>query len=1141
MNAVLSQCQMLDDGQILFGSGGAEGLPVAEDQQHHNFGQPQERGRQQVQKQQYLQRLYLQQLQVQNAEQKRFEEAEAARRQQAQASPSRISLQQPFPHGVPPYLNTAPAFAAAAFAQLPLPGGNGQQGGGAGAQTNGTPPLYYDLQRPPHAQQHPPQTTPPNTWPSAAQGVTSAPIGNAAVGQQPGQQQGCGRRPSRGRSHTRIASASARREQALQHLHPTAAPAPSAAAAAAPTTAPAPVDANVTDSSGSISSAGAEDEMPRLQDLSIMHHSTVGASTGSTRSTGSDDSAASTLSMTSSASSATITGPTPAPSTTSSSTSPSRPPQLLYLPSNPPSLSPSHSSHPLHSSQISLSSQNSLSQVSLSLSLSQGQQPLPLSSSSHSSHPSHPYPNHNQHGSSSCSSLPLDSVPQSHPLSLTQQHLPLQPSHQTTLSPKKQRTVSSSPKKPGRFESIYATLRNKATSMRRSRTAFMHEAAAPTVAPLATLHDATFPMENHNNINSDGESSGSNIQSHHVVHDRSHHLGDLFLDLDLSTAKSTAMGSFPPTPPLTGTASSLSSTSSTFSRSACSSAASSVADGPQFHHLVAAQYPHNPLHSHHLHNQYRLDTTEEDLSQSDMAAFVSGLVDDPFAESSAFFGGGVGTPGQHQLVMRPHLKAEYPPQPARDGAMSSACWPAAVATPNGKTPPMQPGEDNEVTPVTSAINIPGRAGMLPTASPSAYLASAAANMSGTSVIASASASAAIAAAAANANVKREALGISAMDTDEDWWQESVVESAVGEPLEQPPITSASATTTATTHTTIPSGFPPEFIAANTQAFDANGNLCYYMPDLATQGLMINMSPAALTPGGDHHQNQYYFPGIAPAPGSTGFPPAPPIPPAGEYEYRYDRASASSRRPKPRAPSAGARYHSTSRGDGLHSPRKRSSVTNMSKTSSSNGNAGAYGGDDASGLSAAAITAPSTPHGHHQLGRRSHSMQSLPRTSPTPGASGSMNALPSGAATPSNGAIRKRRSASNMRRVSSTQGITSLTAAAAITAAVGASGMPEPKTPSRRRSTSADPSRPRSAASNTGGALGGFVNFTAEDHDKLMSGVAPSGSSKTKARRERALQEKTRQFSERLVRAMQEAGGDVAKLEAEGLKDLTIAL
>ncbi|CAK7239850.1 MAG: hypothetical protein STHCBS139747_001285 [Sporothrix thermara] len=1050
MNAVLSQCQMLDDGQILFGSGGAEGLPVAEDQQHHNFGQPQERGRQQVQKQQYLQRLYLQQLQVQNAEQKRFEEAEAARRQQAQASPSRISLQQPFPHGVPPYLNTAPAFAAAAFAQLPLPGGNGQQGGGAGAQTNGTPPLYYDLQRPPHAQQHPPQTTPPNTWPSAAQGVTSAPIGNAAVGQQPGQQQGCGRRPSRGRSHTRIASASARREQALQHLHPTAAPAPSAAAAAAPTTAPAPVDANVTDSSGSISSAGAEDEMPRLQDLSIMHHSTVGASTGSTRSTGSDDSAASTLSMTSSASSATITGPTPAPSTTSS-------------------------------------------------------------------------------------------VPQSHPLSLTQQHLPLQPSHQTTLSPKKQRTVSSSPKKPGRFESIYATLRNKATSMRRSRTAFMHEAAAPTVAPLATLHDATFPMENHNNINSDGESSGSNIQSHHVVHDRSHHLGDLFLDLDLSTAKSTAMGSFPPTPPLTGTASSLSSTSSTFSRSACSSAASSVADGPQFHHLVAAQYPHNPLHSHHLHNQYRLDTTEEDLSQSDMAAFVSGLVDDPFAESSAFFGGGVGTPGQHQLVMRPHLKAEYPPQPARDGAMSSACWPAAVATPNGKTPPMQPGEDNEVTPVTSAINIPGRAGMLPTASPSAYLASAAANMSGTSVIASASASAAIAAAAANANVKREALGISAMDTDEDWWQESVVESAVGEPLEQPPITSASATTTATTHTTIPSGFPPEFIAANTQAFDANGNLCYYMPDLATQGLMINMSPAALTPGGDHHQNQYYFPGIAPAPGSTGFPPAPPIPPAGEYEYRYDRASASSRRPKPRAPSAGARYHSTSRGDGLHSPRKRSSVTNMSKTSSSNGNAGAYGGDDASGLSAAAITAPSTPHGHHQLGRRSHSMQSLPRTSPTPGASGSMNALPSGAATPSNGAIRKRRSASNMRRVSSTQGITSLTAAAAITAAVGASGMPEPKTPSRRRSTSADPSRPRSAASNTGGALGGFVNFTAEDHDKLMSGVAPSGSSKTKARRERALQEKTRQFSERLVRAMQEAGGDVAKLEAEGLKDLTIAL
>ncbi|CAK7263212.1 hypothetical protein SEPCBS119000_000380 [Sporothrix epigloea] len=721
------------------------------------------------------------------------------------------------------------------------------------------------------------------------------------------------------------------------------------------------------------------------------------------------------------------------------------------------------------------------------------------------------------------------------------------PSDQATLSPKKQRTVSSSPKKPGRLESIYASIRNKTANMRRSRTTFTHEAAPSsvvplsTVAPLATLRDATFLSEN----------SYNNIQSHHI-HSRSSNCGDLDLDLALEldlnldlglnlNAKSAAMGSFPPTPPLTGVASSLSSASSSFSMSACSSVASSAADSHLFSHPLAAQVSHNPLYSHNLPYQHP-GSSEEDLSHVDMATFVSGVVDDPFADSGAYFGNCSDMPvhqHQHHQPLPLHTEAQYPPQRVSDSGVSSACWPTSLTMPNSRTPPLQQQEDNDVTPVTLAMNIPGRTELLSNISPSAYLANAAANMSGAPVIASANAS--VAAAAAANMMKQKALGNNAMDIDENWWQDCVVDSAVGEPLQASSINFDSVYGAASS---LPAGYPCDHIDNNTQALGTSGNMQYCMPDLASQGLMIDMAPVATNPGGAYPRSQYYFPGIAATSGGNAYPPGPPAPLAGEYESRHDRASASSRRSKPRAPSAGARYHSTSRGDGLHSPRKRPSATNLSKTNSSSSSAGFYSGDSVSGISAAMMTAPSTPRSHHQLGRRSHSMQNLSRTSPTPGGSGSMGTL-SNTTTPSKGAIQKRRSAGNLRRVSSTQGITSLTAAAAITAAVGATGMPEPKTPRRQRSTSADPSRPRSVAANSGAFFASednkFFNFTASDHQKLMSGVAPSGSSKTKARRERALQEKTRKLSEQLMRAMQEAGGDVTKLEAEGLKDLAITL
>ncbi|KAL7799039.1 hypothetical protein V8C37DRAFT_407468 [Trichoderma ceciliae] len=62
---------------------------------------------------------------------------------------------------------------------------------------------------------------------------------------------------------------------------------------------------------------------------------------------------------------------------------------------------------------------------------------------------------------------------------------------------------------------------------------------------------------------------------------------------------------------------------------------------------------------------------------------------------------------------------------------------------------------------------------------------------------------------------------------------------------------------------------------------------------------------------------------------------------------------------------------------------------------------------------------------------------------------------------------------------------------------------------------------------------GFVNFTPSDGSILMTGVAPSGSSKTKARREKEAQEKRRRLSEAAMKAVAAAGGDVDKLIQEG--------
>ncbi|KAK5163979.1 hypothetical protein LTR04_002155 [Oleoguttula sp. CCFEE 6159] len=66
------------------------------------------------------------------------------------------------------------------------------------------------------------------------------------------------------------------------------------------------------------------------------------------------------------------------------------------------------------------------------------------------------------------------------------------------------------------------------------------------------------------------------------------------------------------------------------------------------------------------------------------------------------------------------------------------------------------------------------------------------------------------------------------------------------------------------------------------------------------------------------------------------------------------------------------------------------------------------------------------------------------------------------------------------------------------------------------------------------SIGGFVNFTPSDSRKILTGVAPSGSSKTKARREKEAADKRRRLSQAVVRAVVQAGGDIRGLEEEGL-------
>lgn len=179
-----------------------------------------------------------------------------------------------------------------------------------------------------------------------------------------------------------------------------------------------------------------------------------------------------------------------------------------------------------------------------------------------------------------------------------------------------------------------------------------------------------------------------------------------------------------------------------------------------------------------------------------------------------------------------------------------------------------------------------------------------------------------------------------------------------------------------------------------------------------------------------------------------------------------------RRPQPRAPSSGARHFSHGGGGNMHHHQS--------------------------------LTSPRKQPTLHRSGSRSMLVHREESVSPSPGGHGHHH-RPRRVTSSSGLSVRKQRSWSSR----------------------------APRTPNPSSSSHHPTSRSHSSSfggSPKGGGGGGggvdFVNFTPSDKNLLMTGVAPSGSSKTKARREKEAADRRRRISEAAVKAVQAAGGDV---------------
>lgn len=267
-------------------------------------------------------------------------------------------------------------------------------------------------------------------------------------------------------------------------------------------------------------------------------------------------------------------------------------------------------------------------------------------------------------------------------------------------------------------------------------------------------------------------------------------------------------------------------------------------------------------------------------------------------------------------------------------------------------------------------------------------------------------------------------------------------------------------------------------------------------DLASSGLMIHM-PQPRTPGtapllssnvGPMHPPnapQYPFPEqMTPQHNMHSF--------RGPYTD-HGHYGGSQRRPKPRAPSSGARYH----------------------------HMGAAGGPGGGAMGPASISPRKT--------RQPSCSSSSP--SPTPGGRRSRSAGRRA------GSLHHRASASDIMTVPTTDAQTH-----AVRKRRSTSSWRGQKRTTSTSSSVGDGSAGGGSSGGGGGGGGaggggggvGFVNYTPNDHGVLMTGVAPSGSSKTKARREKEAMERQRKLSEAMVKTMAEAGVDVDRLKQEGI-------
>ncbi|KAK3684899.1 hypothetical protein B0T22DRAFT_202404 [Podospora appendiculata] len=266
--------------------------------------------------------------------------------------------------------------------------------------------------------------------------------------------------------------------------------------------------------------------------------------------------------------------------------------------------------------------------------------------------------------------------------------------------------------------------------------------------------------------------------------------------------------------------------------------------------------------------------------------------------------------------------------------------------------------------------------------------------------------------------------------------------------------------------------------------------------------------------------------------------------AQQQQQQQQQQQSQQRRSKPRAPSSGARYHHHQPSGAMISPRKQRNVSGSGSGIQVPPSPSPTPRSSSNGVSKDSMSTSDGGSGgaRRQLHRRSVSMQML-STSTTDAAAGPV----------SNAAIRKRRSWTGRRpgsdasaaataapatlshasrRASSSSLNTRAAAAAAAVGLLPNLPNPSPARPTRHSSlgtTTDSASKPKQQKVQ----LSSFVNYTPHDHDVLMTGVAPSGSSKTKARREKEALDRQRKLSEAMLRAVTAAGGDVRKLE-EGI-------